>query len=109
MPESGGKTQRVKKISILNDNCVEKLKKQPNIYAREGEIKSVFYINRPIIFLVYKEAYFNSNDRGPIVPSMDVIFFFLQEFDDIFSNDILSGLPETVIPNRPACKSNPEK
>jgi hypothetical protein len=25
---------------------------------------------------VYKEAYFNSNDRGPIVPSMDVIFFF---------------------------------
>jgi len=109
MPESGGKTRRVKKVSVLNDNCVEKLKKQLNIYAREGEIKSVFYINRPIIFPVYKEAYFNSNDRGPIVPSMDVNFFFLQEFDDIFPDDIPSGLPEAVIPNRPACKSNPEK
>jgi chemotaxis methyl-accepting protein methylase len=91
MPESGGKTQRVKKISILNDNCVEKLKKQPNIYAREGEIKSVFYINRPIIFLVYKEAYFNSNDRGPIVPSMDVIFFFCRNLMIYFPMTFLVG------------------
>ena len=31
--ESGGKTRGVKKVSLCDDNSVEKLKKQPNFYA----------------------------------------------------------------------------
>ena len=40
---------------------MERLKKQPNFYAREGEVKSTYYSNQPIILLVYKEVHFNIN------------------------------------------------
>jgi len=36
LAESRGKTRGVKKVSKGDENCVEKLKKQPNFYAREG-------------------------------------------------------------------------
>jgi hypothetical protein len=70
---------------------VEKLKKQPNFYIREGEVRFVFFTNKPMILLVYKEAYFNTNDLDHIVPS--VAISLLQEFDDVFPDDTLSGLP----------------
>jgi hypothetical protein len=44
-----------------------------------------------MILLVYKEAYFNSNDLDSAIPS--VTFSLLQEFDDVFPEDIPSGLP----------------
>jgi len=40
--ESGDKTQGVKKISVSNDHCVEKLRKPPSFYARDGKIKYMF-------------------------------------------------------------------
>ena len=40
--ESGGKTRGVKKVRLCDDNSVEKLKKQPNFYAKEAQIISVF-------------------------------------------------------------------
>ena len=36
--ESGGKTRGVKKVRKSDENCVEKLKKQPNFYARERSL-----------------------------------------------------------------------
>jgi hypothetical protein len=110
----------VKKVSKGDENCVEKLKKQLNFYAREGEIRSVFFTNKPMILLVYKEAYFNTNDLDHIVPSVAIAL--LQEFDDVFPDDTPSGLPPlrgiehqinfvhgASIPNRPAYRSNPEE
>jgi hypothetical protein len=44
-----------------------------------------------MILLVYKEAYFNSNDLDFVISSMAVSL--LQEFDDLFFEDIPSGLP----------------
>jgi hypothetical protein len=55
-----------------DDNSVEKLKKQPNFYAKEAQIKSVFFTNKSMILLVYKKAYFNSNDLDSAIPSMAV-------------------------------------
>jgi hypothetical protein len=81
----------VKKVRVRNDNCVEKLKKQPNFYARKGGIKSMFYTNKSIILLVYKEVYFNFNKLDHVVPRMTVSL--LQEFDDILPNDVPSELP----------------
>jgi hypothetical protein len=43
LAESGGKKKK-KKICVRYMECVEKLKKQSNFYAREGEIKLTFYI-----------------------------------------------------------------
>jgi hypothetical protein len=91
LAESGGKTRGVKKFNKGDENCVEKLMKQPNFYAREGEVRSVFFTNKPMILLVYKEAYFNTNDLDHIVPSVAIAL--LQEFDDVFPDDTRSGLP----------------
>jgi hypothetical protein len=99
---------------------VEKLKKQSNFYAEGAQIKSVFFTNKPMILLVYKEPYFNTNDLDYAIPSMVVSFF--QEFDDVFLEDIPSGFPPlrriehhidlvpgASIPNHPAYRSNPKK
>ena len=66
--ESGGREES----EDLHENCVEKLEKQPNFYAREGEVRSACFINKPMILLVYKEAYFNTNDVDHIVPRVIV-------------------------------------
>jgi hypothetical protein len=88
LAESEGKTRGAKKMSKDDENCVEKLKKQPNFYAREGEVRSVFFTNKPMILLVYKEAHFNTNDFDHIVASVAIAL--LQEFDDVFPNDTLT-------------------
>ena len=44
-----------------------------------------------MILLVYKEAYFNTNDLDFVIPSVAVSL--MQEFDDVFSEDIPNGLP----------------
>jgi hypothetical protein len=60
----------------------EKLKKQPNFYVRKGEVRSAFFINKLMILLMYKEAYFNTNDLNYIV--LSVAISLLQEFKDVY-------------------------
>jgi hypothetical protein len=64
----------VKKVSKYDENYVEKLKKQFIFYTREGEAMSVFFTNKPMILLVYKEAYFNTNDLDHVVPNIAIFF-----------------------------------
>jgi len=110
----------VKKVRKADENYVEKLKKQSNFYAREGEAISVFFTNKPMILLMYKEPYFNTNILDNIMPSIAISL--LQEFDDLFPDDIPSRLPPlreiehqidfvlgASIPNQPAYRSNPEE
>jgi hypothetical protein len=110
----------VKKVSFCDDNSVEKLKKQPNFYAKGSQIRSAFFTNKPTILLVYKDAYFNTNDLDSAIPSVAVSL--MQEFDDVFPEDIPNGLPPlkgiehqidlvpgASIPNRPAYRSNSEE
>jgi len=78
----------------------------------------VFITNKSMILLVYKQAYFDTNDLDFAIPS--VAISFLQEFEDVFSEDTPSGLPSlrgtehqidhmyvASVPNCPAYKSNP--
>jgi hypothetical protein len=51
---------------------VEKLKKQPNFYAKGAQIRSAFFTNKTMILLVYKEAYFNTNDLDFAIPNVAV-------------------------------------
>jgi len=80
----------------------------------------VFFTNKPMILLVYKEAFLNTNDLDSAISSMTVCL--LQEFDDVFPEDIPNGLPPLrgiehrigivpggSIPNYLAYKSNPEE
>jgi hypothetical protein len=69
---------------------------------------------------VYKEAYFNSNNLNSCVPS--VVKVLLQEFENVFPEEIPSDLPPIrgiehqinyvqgeSIPNRPTYRSSPEE
>ena len=73
-----------------------------------------------MILLVYKEAYFNSDNLDSCVPSVDKVL--LQEFEDVFPEEIHNGLPPirgiehemdfvpgASIPNRLVYRSNLEE
>jgi hypothetical protein len=51
----------------------------------------LFYANNPMIVLMYKKTYFNTNDLDYVISS--VAISLLQEFDDVFPEDIPNGLP----------------
>ena len=56
-----------------------------------SDVKSAFYTNWPIFVLLYKEACFNTNELDESLPS--VVISLLQEYKDVFPNNVLSGLP----------------
>jgi hypothetical protein len=95
-------------------------KAKMNFYAKESEVKKAFLTDQPMIFLVYKESYLNLDETNQYLPSLAVSL--LQEFEDVFLEEMPSGLPPirgiehqvdfipgAVIPNRPAYRSNPEE
>jgi flagellar biosynthesis GTPase FlhF len=118
-----------KKESEKQKKCEKKLesgenerkaKKHVSFYAKASDVKSAFYTNQPIFVLLYKEACFNTNELDEFLPS--VVVSLLQEYKDVFPNDVPSGLPPirgiehqidfvlgATIPNRPAYRSNPEE
>ena len=97
-----------------------KTKKQGSFYAKASDIKNAFYTYQPIFVLLYKKVCFNTNELDESLPS--VVVSLLQEYEDVFSNDVPSGLPPirgiehqidfvpgATIPNRLAYKRNPEE
>ena len=91
-----------------------------SFYAKESEARRAFMADQPMILLVFKESYLNTDETNQSLPSMALSL--LQEFDDVFPEEVPSGLPpirgiehqidfvpEVVIPNRPAYRSNPEE
>ena len=89
-------------------------------FAKSNDLKHAYFSDLPMILLMYKEAFFNSDDLDSCVPS--VVKVLLQEFEDVFPDDIPSGLPPirgiehqidfvpgASIPNKPAYRSNPEE
>ena len=83
---SGEKKERVRK-----EECVEKVGKHLNFFAKSNDLKHAYLSDLPMILLVYKEAFFNSDELDFCVPS--VVQVLSQEFEDVFPNDIPSGLP----------------
>ena len=59
---------RKKKVKVRKEECVEKLEKHLNFHAKQSDLTHAYYFNMPMILLLYKEAYFNSNELN---------FFFL--------------------------------
>ena len=97
-----------------------KQERKANFYAKEKDVRKALLLRQPILVLVYKESYLSSNDLDPSLPSSFVSL--LQEFQDVFPDDIPSGLPPirgiehqidfvpgSTIPNRPAYRCNPEE
>ena len=115
--KSEQKKESEKKIE--SGKSERKTKKQWSFYAKASDVKNVFYTNQPIFVLLYKEVCFNTNKGDESLPS---VVSLLQEFEDMFPNDVPSGLPPirgiehqidfvpgATIPNRPTYRSNPEE
>ena len=87
--KSEQKKESEKKIE--SGKSERKTKKQWSFYAKASDVKNVFYTNQPIFVLLYKEACFNTNELDESLPS--VVVSLLQEYEDVFPNDVPSGLP----------------
>jgi hypothetical protein len=83
--------KRVKRKKERVTNMSGKQKKQVSFYAKASDVKSAFYANQPIFVLLYKEACFNTNELDESLPN--VVVSLLQEYEDMFPNDVPSGLP----------------
>ena len=95
-------------------------KKKNNFYAKASEVKRALFLNKSMIVLLYKETHFNTNQLDTSLPNS--IVSLLQEFEDVFPEEIPKGLPPirgiehqidfipgVAIPNRTAYRSNPEE
>ena len=87
----GKAKSREKKVKVRKEECVEKLRKYLNFYAKQNDLTYAYYSNTPMILLLYKEAYFNTNNLTSYVSSVVKVLF--QELKDIFPEEIPSSLP----------------
>ena len=105
---------------MRKEKFVEKVGKNLNFFAKFSDLKRAYLSELPMILLVYKEAYFNSDNLDSCVPS--VVKVLLQEFEDVFLEEIpncllpirgiehqIDFVPRASIPNRPTYMSNPEE
>ncbi|XP_073046069.1 uncharacterized protein [Primulina eburnea] len=87
---------------------------------RKSELKQLLHTHEPLVLILYKEILLNTSDIAGSLPS--VIVSLLQEFDDVFPEELPQGLPPlrgierqidlvpgSALPNRPAYRSNPEE
>jgi hypothetical protein len=105
---------------VRKEECVETVGKNLNFFAKSSDLKHAYLFELTMILLVCKEVYFNSDNLDSCVPN--AVKVPLQEFEDVFLEEIPSGLPlirgiehqidfvpGAFIPNRPAYRSNPEE
>ncbi|GKV11625.1 hypothetical protein SLEP1_g22866 [Rubroshorea leprosula] len=101
------------------ESVENKQRKSVSVYAKESDVKAAFFAKQPMFVLLYKDAYF-TNELNDSLPS--VVKSLLQDFKDVFPDDVPNGLPPirgikhpidfipgATIPNRPAYRSNPNE
>ncbi|XP_057499231.1 uncharacterized protein LOC130783548 [Actinidia eriantha] len=82
--------------------------------------KRAMFSSQPMIVLLYKEAFINTNGFDSVIPSS--VVSLLQEFEDVFPDEMPHGLPPiqgiehqidfvlgASIPNKPTYRSNPDE
>ena len=57
--ESGEKMSGEKKEKVTKEECVKKMKKNLNFFAKFSDFKHAYLSELLMILLVYKKAYFN--------------------------------------------------
>ncbi|XP_073017830.1 uncharacterized protein [Primulina eburnea] len=94
--------------------------KKKTYMAQKSELKQLMHTHEPLVLIVYKEILLNTSDIAGSLPS--IVISLLQEFEDVFPEELPQGLPPlrgiehqidlvpgSVLPNRPAYRSNPEE
>lgn len=98
----------------------KKKRKQVNFYAKETDIRRALILKQPIIVVMYKNVYLNTNKINHSFSTATVSL--LLKFEEVFPKVIPNGLPpikgikqqinfivEASIPNTPAYRSNPDE
>ena len=65
-----------------------------SLYAREKDVRCALKMDKPMILLLYKEAYLNETNHNPSLPS--VVVSLLQEFRDVLLEEMPLGLGSRV-------------
>ncbi|GKV11635.1 hypothetical protein SLEP1_g22875 [Rubroshorea leprosula] len=73
------------------ESVENKERKSVSVYAKKSDVKAGFFAKQPMFVLLYKNAYFNTNELNDSLPS--VVKSLLQDFKDVFPEDIPNGLP----------------
>ncbi|XP_073061780.1 uncharacterized protein [Primulina eburnea] len=108
---------------VLEDHLKKKKRdeaKKNSYMAQKGEVKHLLHTHEPLVLILYKEILLNTSDIAGSLPS--IVVSLLQEFDDVFPEELPQGLPPlrgiehqielvpgSALPNRPAYRSNPEE
>ena len=98
----------------------ERKRENVSLIARSSEVRHALSASKPIFVLLYKGVCLATNDINSCFPS--AFSDLLQEFKDIFLEEMPSGLPPVrgiehqidfipgaAIPNRPAYRTNPRR
>ncbi len=91
-----------------------------SVFAKASDVRRALTLRQPIFVLMYKEILLNTNELPKDLPSS--MLSLLQEFEDVFPDEVPSGLPpirgiehqidlvpEAALPNWPAYRTNPEE
>ena len=81
--------EKEKKKRELSENRKEERK--ANFYARASEVKRALFTKKPMIVLMYKEEFLNTNQLDSSLPS--AVISLLQGFDDVFQEEVLARIP----------------
>ena len=87
MVEKNNKEKAKKNVAIERKSQ----ETQKNFCARASEIKRMLFSHQPMIVLLYKETFLNTNELHPTLPSF--ITSLLLEYEDVFSEKTPHGLP----------------
>ncbi|GKV11028.1 hypothetical protein SLEP1_g22317 [Rubroshorea leprosula] len=52
------------------ESVENKERKSVSVYAKESDVKAAFFANQPMFVLLYKDAYFNTNELNDSLPSV---------------------------------------
>ncbi|GKV34687.1 hypothetical protein SLEP1_g43039 [Rubroshorea leprosula] len=73
------------------ESVENKERKSVSVSTKESNVKVAFFAKQPMFVLLYKDAYFNTNEPNDFLPS--AVKSLLQYFKDVFSDDVPNGLP----------------
>ena len=72
--ENKREAEKYERENKMTDSAIErKAERKTNFYAKVSEIKRATFFNLPMIVLLYKEAYLNTNKLDASLPSSVVV------------------------------------
>ncbi|XP_071923181.1 uncharacterized protein [Coffea arabica] len=107
--------------SVTNDQALIKSNtRKQNMIIKAKDVRKIVYSDQPVLLMICNHVLLNVDELDKALPSSVVAL--LQEFEDVFSDEIPDGLPPirgiehqidfipgALLPNKPAYRMGPEE